>query len=375
MKRILVTGGAGFIGSHTTDLLIQQGYQVRILDNLQKPVHQKGKPDYLHPEAEFIEGDVRNKRDFSLALRQVDAVIHLAAYQDYLPDFSTFFEVNSVGTALLYEIIVEEKLPIQKVVVASSQAVYGEGRYRCDEHGIFYPAIRSRQQLLEGEWDHRCPKCGQVLVWQTTDESRVNPQNQYAISKYTQELISLNLGRRYGIPTTCMRYSIVQGPRQSFYNAYSGACRIFSLALFLGKAPVIFEDGKQVRDYVNIADVAAANVLVLERRQADFEVYNVGGGRAYTVYEFFECVREAFGVEVTPTIDGQFRFGDTRHIFSDISKLKGLGWSPQHDVKKSVADYLAYLRIQDGIADILDSANQKMRALNVIQQAQRKDFS
>jgi dTDP-L-rhamnose 4-epimerase len=369
MKRILITGGAGFIGSHTVDLLIEKGYEVRILDNLQKPVHLLGKPDYIHPDAEFIEGDVRNKSDFSRALRNIDAVIHLAAYQDYLPDFSTFFHANSVGTAMLYEIIVEEKLPIQKVVVASSQAVYGEGKYRCQEHGIFYPDIRSQRQLLEGEWEHRCPRCGRTMEWQATEEATVNPQNQYAISKYTQELISLNLGRRYGIPTTCLRYSIVQGPRQSFYNAYSGACRIFSLALYFGKPPLIFEDGRQIRDYVNIADVAAANALVLEKRQANFEAYNVGGDRAYTVQEFYNCVQQVFGTHLTPSINGYFRFGDTRHIFSDITKLKNLGWAPRHDIKKSVEDYVTYLKAQDDIVDTLESANHKMRSLNVIQQA------
>jgi dTDP-L-rhamnose 4-epimerase len=167
-----------------------------------------------------------------------------------------------------------------------------------------------------------------------------------------------------------MRYSIVQGPRQSFYNAYSGACRIFALSLFFDRAAEVYEDGRQVRDFVNIADVAAANALVLESAKADFEVYNVGGGRAYTVAEFYDCVREVYKSKRPATISGQFRFGDTRHICSDIAKLEQLGWAPRFGIKKSVEDYVKYLRAQENIDDILEYASRKMKSLNVVQQAQ-----
>src|SRR5437016_1742539 len=282
--KILVTGGAGFIGSHTVDALLAAGHDVRILDSFEKPVHLKGRPADLAEDAEVLEGDVRVKEDWERALTGVEAVYHLAAYQDYLPDFSKFFHVNSVGTALLYEVVVERKIPLRKVVVASSQAVYGEGKYRCGNLRCPWatrgeaclPDLRPLQQLVGGHWDHRCPACGEVLGPQPTDESVVNPQNQYALSKYAQELTALHLGKRYGIPTVAMRYSIVQGPRQSFYNAYSGACRIFCLSYFLGRRPVVYEDGRQIRDFVNIRDVVAANLLVLESA-ADDRVFNVGG--------------------------------------------------------------------------------------------------
>ncbi|MDZ7265095.1 MAG: NAD-dependent epimerase/dehydratase family protein, partial [candidate division KSB1 bacterium] len=252
----LVTGGAGFIGSHTVDALLARGYRVRILDNLSKPVHLKGKPGYLPADAEFMLGDVRNKDDWEKALQGVDVVFHFAAYQDYLPDFSKFFYVNSMGTALLYEIIVEKRLNIQKVIVASSQAVYGEGKYRCPKcNRIKFPDLRTENDLMNGRWNHRCQDCGATLQAMWTNENRVNPQNQYALSKYSQEQLSLNLGKRYQIPTVCLRYSIVQGPRQSIYNAYSGACRIFSLSLFFDRQPPVYEDGNQVRDFVNIHDV------------------------------------------------------------------------------------------------------------------------
>lgn len=366
MKRIVVTGGAGFIGSHTVDALVEKGYDVVILDSLEKPVHLKGKPSYLNPKAEFIEADVRSRADLLKTLDGVRAVIHLAAYQDYLTDFAKFFHVNSVGTALIYELIVEKKLPVEKVVVASSQAVYGEGKYLCKVDGIVYPGIRPESQLKGEHWELRCPSCGGELDWQTTDEAVVNPRNQYAISKYTQELIALNLGERYGIPSVCMRYSIVQGPRQSFYNAYSGACRIFCLHLHFDRQPTIYEDGRQLRDYVNIQDVVNANLTVLEKSEANFNVYNVGSGKAYTVKDFAGIVAERFGKDISPKIPGMYRFGDTRHIVSEISKLNKLGWEPSTPIEKSVDDYIAYLREQTDIEDILDYAEKKMKSLNVI---------
>ena len=282
--KILITGGAGFIGSHTCDALIEKGHHVRILDNLQQPVHPKGKPKYLHPDAEFFLGDVRDKQMWKSALKDMDAVFHFAAYQDYLTDFSTFFHVNSVSTALLFEVLIEAGFDqrVRKVIVAASQAVMGEGRYMCPACSVEsphfnYPQIRLEAQLEKGQWDHRCPDCHGILKWQPSDESVINPCNPYALSKYSQEQIALQLGKRYSIPSVVMRYSIVQGPRQSLYNAYSGAMRIFALSLMLDRNPIIFEDGKQIRDFVNINDVTDANVLVLNSKEADFNTFNVGG--------------------------------------------------------------------------------------------------
>lgn len=371
---VLVTGGAGFIGSHTVDALLDRGHRVRILDNFSKPVHLEGRPDYLPAEAEVIEGDVRDRAAWEKALTGVDAVFHFAAYQDYLPDFSTFFHINSVGTALLYEVAVARSIPLRKVVFASSQAVYGEGRYRCRADGCaaagegrdIFPEIRTEQSLAAGQWEHPCPECGSALSPVETSEQRVYPQNQYAVSKYTQELIALNLGRRYGIPSVGMRYSIVQGPRQSFYNAYSGACRIFCLNYFFGRAPTIYEDGEQRRDFVSIRDVVAANLAVLDSDRADYRVFNVGGGRAYTVLEFAEIVRREFGSSEEPRVVGEYRFGDTRHIHSDVSALSELDWAPRRTPSDSVSDYAAWLRQQVDLEDVLAYADEKMKELNVV---------
>jgi dTDP-L-rhamnose 4-epimerase len=363
---ILVTGGAGFIGSHTVDRLIAEGHTVRILDNLQKPVHLKGKPDYIHKEAEFVVGDVRDKPALSNAMKGVDVVYHLAAYQDYLPDFSTYFHVNSVSTALIYEIINEKSLPVKKVIVASSQAVLGEGLYKCRQHGELIPDIRLEKQLSEGDWEHHCPHCGEYMQYVQTPEERINPQNQYAMSKYSQEMIAINLGKRYGIPSVALRYSIVQGPRQSFYNAYSGAMRIFSLHLYFDKSPTIYEDGKQVRDYINYRDVVDANIKVMEDERANYQSFNVGGGRAFTVLEFYNKVQDVTGKRIVPIISEFYRYGDTRHIFSDIARLKSIGWEPTVPIEESISEYCDYLNRQTDIEDILEYAEKTMKSKGVV---------
>ena len=380
--KVLVTGGAGFIGSHTVDLLLEQGYEVRVLDALRPPVHPHSqRPAYLPRDVEFTVGDVRNRADLAGALRGVDAVIHLAAYQDYLTDFSTFFHINTVGTALLYELIVEGKLPIQKVVVASSQATYGEAKYRCANPGcpgtrpeqgsdaaVRYPNLRPEAQLRRRQWEPLCAACGAVLqpVW--TDEARVKPHNQYAVSKYTQELVALNLGQRYAIPTVCMRYSIVQGQRQSFTNAYSGVLRIFATRMLLGKAPVAYEDGGQLRDYVYVGDVAAANLLVLRDPRADYRCFNVGGGHATTVLQFGAMVARSVGCSIQPETPGQYRFGDTRHVFSETAALRDLGWRTTKSPQEVVDEYVAWAANHPDLTDSYSEAEQVMLRSGAVRQ-------
>ena len=364
---VLVTGGAGFIGSHTVDLLLTQGHAVRIFDNLTPPVHLNGQlPDYVPAAAEFVLGDVRDRSALNKALQGMDAVIHLAAYQDYLPDFSKFFHVNTVGTALLYELIVEQRYPIQKVVVASSQAVYGEGKYRCPQHQVQYPGPRPEEQLRAGRWELTCPVFGGPLECQRTDETHVNPHNQYAISKYTQEMIALNLGRRYQIPSVAMRFSITQGPRQSFRNAYSGILRLFTMALLHADAPVAYEDGRQMRDYVNVSDVARAIALVLQDARADYRPFNVGGKEAICVIDYAAAVAQIIGRDLEPQIPGEFRLGDTRHIVSDIGQLQTLGWQPNVPLQQTIHDYVAWARSQPTFANYYQEASRIMKKLGTV---------
>lgn len=373
-ERILITGGAGFIGSHTAVALLNAGYKVRILDILAAPVHQDHQwPAWLPTDVELQQGDVRNKADVERALHQVDGVIHLAAYQDYLPDFSHFFDVNTVGTAMLYEVGVASKLPLRKIVIASSQAVYGEATYRCPEHGLVMPTSRRESQLQVGAWDLRCDYCGSELEVVETSESAVNPHNQYSISKYTQELVGLNLGRRYDIPTTCLRYSIVQGPWQSFRNAYSGICRIFTLRVLAGKAPVAFEDGQQLRDYVWVGDVAGANLVALNNSATDYLVFNVGGATSYTVTSYgAEVARSLNRAELLPTTPGLYRFGDTRHVISSSAALIGLGWRQSLDVPQIIGQYAQWVESVPGAQDNLDAALSRMISLGTVRQVDLK---
>jgi dTDP-L-rhamnose 4-epimerase len=367
--RILVTGGAGFIGSHTSDRLLASGHEVVVLDALTRPVHSQGRPGYLSPDVDFYEGDVRNRDLLANLLRRVDAVYHFAAYQDYMPDFSRFSDVNVVSTALLYEVIVAERLDLARVVVASSQAAMGEGLYLCAEHGEQVPGMRAEADLAAGRWDVRCPVCGGPLEMQTTPERISNPQNAYGMSKLGQEMVAVNLGRRYGVPTVALRYSIVQGPRQSVYNAYSGACRIFCLSYMQGIAPTLYEDGNMVRDYVNIDDVVDANILALDDDRAAGGVFNVGGGSGITTRDFADVVMRQYGSLNPAVVTGEYRFGDTRHIFSDISALQSLGWTPRRTPADSVSAYAEWLEGTPGLKGILDDAMEKMRTLGVVRRA------
>jgi len=419
LSKVLVTGGAGFIGSHTVDLLLEKGYEVRILDNLQPRVHPRGKPVWVPKQAEFIQGDVANRADLARALQGVDHVFHLAAYQDYLPDFSTFIHTNAESTALLFELIVSDRkrYPVRKIVFASSQAVCGEGRYLCtgegeqggggeggggegetrrggessrhsltlspshpltpspqrDGHGVIVPPPRSLEQLRRGDWEIHCPICSEYMQPVLIDEDTISPGTTYGISKYAIELLADRLGRRYGIPTVCMRYTYVQGPRNSFYNAYSGVARRFALRLLHGLPPIVYEDGQQLRDYVNVLDVARANVLVMEDPRADYQVFNVGGGRAVTVLEFARIMLEAFDSDLEPLIPGEFRLGDTRHTVSDISKLRALGWQPTIPVEQNVAEYVAWIKEQSGTEEYLEEAERVMRERGVVRQVDKSD--
>ncbi|WP_425398127.1 NAD-dependent epimerase/dehydratase family protein [Aeoliella sp.] len=372
--RALITGGAGFIGSHTADALLARGYDVRILDSLEEPVHPQHKPpQYLDSRVELIRGDVRDEDMLLASMQGCEVIYHLAAFQDYLPIFSRFFDVNVTSTARIFELIVREKLPVNKVIVASSQATLGEGLYRDEKGRDCLPDIRPTEQLEKGLWDIESPD-GYVgkLSWQPTTEEFANAQNQYGLSKIAEESVALHLGKRYQIPTVAMRYSIVQGPRQSFYNAYSGACRVFCLSFHQGLEPDIFEDGEQIRDFVNIHDVVDANMLVLEDSRADYRKFHVGGDRAYTVSEFAKVVASVYEVsDYEPRPSGKYRYGDTRHIYSDVSNLKSLGWTPQRSVEQSVLAYKEWLDQADSAASILEYCNQQMQKLGVVREVQK----
>jgi dTDP-L-rhamnose 4-epimerase len=367
--RVLVTGGAGFIGSHTVDLLLACGYEVRVIDSLQTRVHQDRWPDYMSGDAELIKGDVTKREDLLNALDGVASVVHLAAYQDYQTDFSNFIHTNTESTALLFELIVEELLPVDRIVLASSQSVAGEGRYRCEKHGVITAEPRTVEQLERGDWEIHCPQCGCAMENLLIDESICSPHTTYGISKFAIELLAASLGRRYGIATACMRYTYVQGARNSFYNAYSGICRIFALRILNGLPPICYEDGRQLRDYVNVADVARANLFALERPDIEPAVFNVGGGQAMSVSQFAEVMLDVAGSSLRPSIPGIFRVGDTRHTISDISMLEELGWVPEIPVSRSIREYLEWMAPHRDTLKYLTEAEGTMQAGQVLRQA------
>ena len=371
-KNILVTGGAGFIGSHTVDALLKRGYRVRILDNLQRRVHPNGKPDYLPKEAEFIKGDVANRGDLLKSLQNIDAVFHLAAYQDYMNDFSHFVHSNTESTALMFELILEHKLPVKKIVFASSQSVSGDGKWKCDQHGEFWAEKRLVGQLEKGEWEIKCPKCNNNAKNVLMTEDVVRPITTYAVSKYATELLADVLGKKCGIPTVCLRYTYVQGPRNSIYNAYSGIARVTAMRIMNDKKPILFEDGMGLRDYVNVADVVRANLIVLEDDRANGEVFFVGGGKAYTAIEFVKTMLKVFNSNLGYEIPGIFRIGDTRSTVSSIEKLKKLGWQPKVSLEETLKGYKEWLETLERIEDRSDEAMDKMEKQGVMKFAKKK---
>jgi len=364
--KALVTGGAGFIGSHIADRLLERGYDVRVLDNLQPRVHPKGKPPWIGQDFEFIHGDVRDKETLRRAMRGVELISHQAAYQDYMPDFSTFMSTNVTSTALVFELVVEMRLEVRKVVVASSQATYGEGVYACPEHGAFNAGARALAQLEAGDWEMKCPVCGRDCANLPLEEHMSNPNNAYALSKLFEEMTALRLARLHGIPATALRYSITQGPRQSLYNSYSGVNRIFCLRLLHDEPPIIYEDGLQKRDYVHIDDCVDANMRALFDDRTDFEQYNVGSGRATTVREFADGLTKMVGKDIEPLVPGEFRMGDNRHSVSSIGKLEALGWAPKRNLSDIFRDYLAWLESFGDVANYFREADRMMRKAGTV---------
>lgn len=363
--KALITGGAGLIGSHIVDLLLQKGHEVRILDNLAKPTHLHGKPDWIPSEAEFMQGDIRAREDLDRALKGVDWVFHQAADGGFTSAISHYFTNNSLPTAVLYELI-RDKHPVKKVVTASSQAVYGEGKYYCTEHGPQYPAPRPIEQMQSADWELHCEKCGNVMISIPIDESHINPWLPYGMSKYWNEMLALNLGKLYKVPTVALRYSLTYGPRQSLFNPYTGICSIFSTRILTGKPPVVYEDGRQTRDFSFVEDIARANLLVAEKDEANYQVFNVGTGIATSVLDFVHILGKVYNREVTPILRSEFRPGDSRHLVTDASRLRALGWAPKVFLEEGLRRYADWIRSYTSIEEYFSEAEQLLKSTRVV---------
>jgi dTDP-L-rhamnose 4-epimerase len=341
---------------------------VRILDSLARPTHLKGIPNWIPPEADFMLGDVRNREDLDQALQDVDWVFHQAADGGFTSAISHYFTNNSLPTAVLYELI-RDKHAVRKVVVASSQAVLGEGRYACPEHGAFAPRPRPVEQLAVRDWEHHCPECGAAMPGIPNDESQVDPFLPYAMSKYWNEMLALNLGKLYQVPTVALRYSLTYGPRQSLFNPYTGICSIFSTRILTGKRPVVYEDGNQTRDFLFVEDVARANLLVAENDEAKYQAFNVGTGIGTSVLDFIACLAKVYGCEVKPELRGEFRPGDVRHLVTDASRLRALGWKPQVLLEEGLLRYAKWIQSYTSVEEYFSEAELLLKNTRVVMQS------
>lgn len=365
--KVLVTGGAGLIGSHIVDLLLQKGHDVRILDNLEASTHLGKEPEWLPRDAEFIRGDVRNMADVERAVTGVEVIFHQAAYGGFAPELSKMTDVNACGTARIFEAVRAKRLNLKKIVTASSQAVYGEGKYLCENCGPCYPGPRPVSQLEQAQWEVRCPKCGvDTCGIPINEDSPLNLSGVYALSKYFEERLTLSLGREWGIPAVALRYSLTYGPRQSIFNPYCGICSIFSTRLLNRLPPVIYEDGNQMRDFVFVEDVAAANVLAMECGAADHRVFNVGTGSGTTVMEFALLLRDAYQAPVNPAVPGEFRPTDFRHLIADNSNVKSLGWKPTVAVSHGIARYAQWILSKPKPAEYFSEAEEALKKLRIV---------
>jgi dTDP-L-rhamnose 4-epimerase len=352
--RVLITGGAGFIGSHLADELLEHGYEVRALDNLSDQVHGpgSGRPAYLHPEVELIEGDVRDPEAVGAALEGVDAVYHFAArvgVGQSMYEIEKYTSVNNLGTAVLLEGLLKKPgKPIRRLIVASSMSIYGEGLYRDSEGRLAGGRERGLESLKAHDWEVRDGR-GEALTPVPTPESKTPCLSSvYALSKYDQERLCLMTGRAYSIPTVALRFFNVYGTRQALSNPYTGVLAIFASRLLNGNPPLIFEDGRQMRDFVHVSDVARACRLALEVEEARDQVINVGSGRQYTVLEIARSMAEVLGRKgLQPEITGKYRVGDIRHCVADIALARRvLGYEPQMPLERGLIELSSWLEGQ-----------------------------
>ena len=346
--RILITGGAGFIGSHLADALLERGYRVRVLDCLDEQVHgaKSGFPDYLDPAVERARGDVRSRTDIERALAGVDAVIHFAAcvgVGQSMYQIERYTDVNNRGTAVLLEALLER--PLAKLIVASSMSVYGEGLYRRGDGSIATPRPRSTEQLRAARWDVLDERGEPLEPVPTPEDKPAMPESIYALSKYDQETMCLLFGRAYDLPVAALRFFNVYGERQALSNPYTGVLAIFAARYLNGKPPVIFEDGRQMRDFVHVRDLAEGCILALEKPDARDAVFNIGSGRAWSILEVAGKLAEALGCRhIAPVVSGRYRAGDIRNCFADISRATSvLGYRPRISFDKGLAELGAWL--------------------------------
>lgn len=354
-KKILITGGAGFIGSHLVDFLIERGDDIIVFDNLEEQVHGKiGKPpEYLNKNIKFLKGNLANYENLYSAVKDVEIIFHLAAavgVGQSMYQISKYIEYNTMGTANILDILVNKKHNVKKLIIASSMSIYGEGKYKCESCGDMYPKLREINDLKADFWEFKCKNCGKQLTPLPTDEEKpLDSTSIYAMSKKHQEKMSLLIGETYGIDTTALRLFNVYGSRQALSNPYTGVCAIFCSNLLSGNPPLIFEDGLQSRDFVNVKDICQSLFLSMEKPQAKGEIFNVGTGEPITIKSIAEILTQKINPEIKPIITNKYRAGDIRHCVSDITKItQKLGYKPKISFEDGIEELIQWVKSQVG---------------------------
>jgi dTDP-L-rhamnose 4-epimerase len=365
-KKVLITGGAGFVGSHTADALLRCGHSVRTYDNLSEQVHAAGMPRYVPRDVEFIRGDMRDLAALCHAVRGIDVIYHLAAaigVGQSMYQIAYYTAVNNQGTANLLQAILETGVQPEKIILASSMSIYGEGKYLCAACGDVTAQLRSVEQLASKQWDTVCPSCNQPVMPVATDERKpLQCSSIYALSKKDQEEMVLLFSRTYGIPAVALRYFNIYGSRQSLSNPYTGVAAIFASRLMNGNPPIIFEDGLQMRDFVSVRDIVQANLLAMDSSAADGMALNVGSGQSVTLREVAAELGRALDVNVPFETTGKYRAGDIRHCFGDISAISGLlGYRPRVRLKQGIQELVQWLKSQEAN----DRVEEAMERLNL----------
>src|SRR5687767_2838188 len=368
IQNVLVTGGAGYIGSHLVDALVAREYHVTVLDNLEPQVHRSGTwPSYANAGAQYVQGDVRDRAVFEPLVLAADAVVHFGAAVSVgqsMYQVDRYVDVNTRGTALLLDILVNSKHHVEKLLVASSIGVYGEGAYRCATHGSVAPTIRSEEQLAARDWEQRCPVCGEHAASIPTPEDKpLYRDNIYSMTKLHQEEMVLLIGKTYGIPSVAPRFFNVYGPRQSLSNPYAGVAAIWLSRLLNDKRPVVFEDGGQLRDFVSIHDVVDCLMLMMERPGADYLPVNVGSGETVTILDIARRLAGILGSPIEPQVTEEGRTFDIRHNTADIDRARTLlGFSPKVSLDQGFAELVEWARTTpDVAADFFEKAYDELR--------------
>jgi dTDP-L-rhamnose 4-epimerase len=361
VRRVLVTGGAGFVGSHLVDALLERGDRVRILDNLDPQVHgpDRRRPAWVPADAELVQGDVRDADAVRDSLRGIDVVYHLAAavgVGQSMYQIADYTAVNTLGTGHLLQSLVDDRGSVEKLVVASSMSIYGEGRYARPDGREPTATLRTADQLRDHHWDPRDVD-GTVLLPAATDEGKpLDPTSIYALTKADQEKMVLMVGAAYGIPSVALRFFNIYGPRQALSNPYTGVAAIFSSRLLNGQPPLVFEDGEQKRDFVSVHDVVQALLLSAQEEAAVGKAFNVGSGRAVTVREVAQTLAGVLGSDLEAQVVGKYRVGDIRHCFADISLAREvLGYEPRVTFEEGMQELVGWLQEQERPEDLVES--------------------